>query len=81
MNLMNPLNPNSRATAIRKYTSPTTAFSETPSIKPWRKALKEGGVIMGTAFQELFDRGKEVGIEIGVKEGKEIGEKEVKFIT
>ena len=31
-------------------------------------ALKEGGVIMGTAFQELFDRGKEAGIEIGVKE-------------
>ena len=35
------------------------------------EALKEGGVIMGTAFQELFDRGKEVGI----KEGIEIGEK------
>ncbi|HLP58231.1 MAG TPA: hypothetical protein VK186_05345, partial [Candidatus Deferrimicrobium sp.] len=39
------------------------------------EALKEGGVIMGTAFQELFDRGKEVGvkegIEIGVKEGEE----------
>ncbi|MCU0286930.1 MAG: hypothetical protein MUF15_11090 [Acidobacteria bacterium] len=32
---------------------------------------------MGTAFQELFDRGKEVGvkegIEIGVKEGEAIG--------
>ena len=40
------------------------------------EALKEGGVIMGTVFQELFDRGKEVGIEIGVKEGKEIGVKE-----
>jgi predicted transposase YdaD len=36
------------------------------------EALKEGGVIMGTAFQELFDRGK----EIGVKEGKEVGVKE-----
>ena len=40
------------------------------------EALKEGGVIMGTVFQELFDRGKEEGIEIGVKEGKEIGVKE-----
>ncbi|MCU0288380.1 MAG: hypothetical protein MUF15_18545 [Acidobacteria bacterium] len=28
---------------------------------------------MGTVFQELFDKGKEEGIEIGVKEGKEIG--------
>jgi len=72
MNSMNPLNPNSRVTAIRKYTSPTTAFSDTPSIKPRRKALKEGGAIMGTVFQELLDRGK----EIGVKEGKEIGVKE-----
>ncbi|HLP61984.1 MAG TPA: hypothetical protein VK186_24285 [Candidatus Deferrimicrobium sp.] len=36
------------------------------------EALKEGGVIMGTAFQELFDKGK----EIDVKEGKEIGVKE-----
>jgi len=44
------------------------------------EALKEGGAIMGTVFQELLDRGKEIGvkegIEIGVKEGKEIGVKE-----
>ena len=26
---------------------------------------------MGTAFQELFDKGKEAGKEIGVKEGEE----------
>ncbi|HLP45330.1 MAG TPA: Rpn family recombination-promoting nuclease/putative transposase [Candidatus Kapabacteria bacterium] len=38
------------------------------------EALKEGGVIMGTVFQELLDRGKEIGIEIGVKEGEERGE-------
>ncbi|MDQ1354770.1 MAG: Transposase 31 protein [Acidobacteriota bacterium] len=29
---------------------------------------------MGTVFQELLDRGKEIGIEIGVKEGEERGE-------
>lgn len=31
---------------------------------------------MGTVFQELLDKGKEIGIEIGVKEGKGIGMKE-----
>ena len=47
-----------------------------------KKASAEG--IMGTAFQELFDKGKEAGvkegIEIGVKEGMEIGVKEGKEI-
>lgn len=31
---------------------------------------------MGTVFQELLDKGKEIGIEIGVKEGKDVGLKE-----
>ena len=48
------------------------------------EALKEGGVIMGTVFQELLDRGKEIGVkegrDIGVKEGKDIGVKEGKDI-
>jgi predicted transposase/invertase (TIGR01784 family) len=44
------------------------------------EALKEGGVIMGTVFQELFDKGREEGIEIGVKEGEEIGIKKGKEI-
>ncbi|HLP60426.1 MAG TPA: hypothetical protein VK186_16420 [Candidatus Deferrimicrobium sp.] len=38
------------------------------------EALKEGGAIMGTAFQELFDRGKEVGLKEGEERGEERGE-------
>jgi predicted transposase YdaD len=36
------------------------------------KALEEGGVVMNTVFQQI----REEGIEIGVKEGKDIGVKE-----
>ncbi|HLP61994.1 MAG TPA: Rpn family recombination-promoting nuclease/putative transposase [Candidatus Deferrimicrobium sp.] len=48
------------------------------------EALKEGGVIMGTVFQELLDRGRDIGVkegrDIGVKEGRDIGVKEGKDI-
>jgi len=43
------------------------------------EALEEGGAIMGTIYQEVLERGKEIGVkegkEIGVKEGEEIGVK------
>jgi len=39
------------------------------------EALEEGGAIMGTIYQEVLERGKEIGIkegeEIGVKRGEE----------
>jgi predicted transposase YdaD len=35
-------------------------------------AIKEGGALMSTVFEEVLEKGK----EIGVKEGKEIGVKE-----
>lgn len=37
-------------------------------------ALKEGGAIMGTVFQELLDRGKEIGLKEGEERGEERGE-------
>ncbi|NIM14993.1 MAG: hypothetical protein GTO45_23755 [Candidatus Aminicenantes bacterium] len=41
--------------------------------------IKEGGALMSTIFEEVLERGKEIGVkegkEIGVKEGEEIGVK------
>ena len=41
------------------------------------EALEEGGAIMGTIYQQVLEKGKEIGVkegeEIGVKKGEEIG--------
>jgi predicted transposase/invertase (TIGR01784 family) len=43
-------------------------------------AIKEGGALMSTVFEEVLEKGKEIGVkegeEIGLKKGKEIGMKE-----
>jgi predicted transposase YdaD len=40
------------------------------------EALVEGGAMMSTVFQQVLERGKEIGVKEGEERGKEIGVKE-----
>jgi predicted transposase/invertase (TIGR01784 family) len=35
--------------------------------------IKEGGALMSTIFEEVLEKGKEIGLKEGIKEGEEIG--------